>query len=138
MGITQTNKRYLLWTTLFAVVVRLGIWGIYEAFFPEYYFAWYPAIPVFFYLFSWYYIYMFDLYRKRAPKKLLSVYMGMKFVKMAVSVLLLFLYIWFVGEQKTAFLLTFFVFYMLTLLNESVFFSLFERNLKKKLEKRNG
>ena len=75
MGITLTKKRYLLWTTLFAVVVSLGIWGIYAAFFPEYYFAWYPAIPVFFYLFSWYYIYMFDLYRKRASKKLLSVYM---------------------------------------------------------------
>ena len=61
----------------------------------------------------------------------------MKVVKMLLSMLFLLFYILFVKVQKEDFVLTFFLFYLFTLLHESIFFYLFEQNLKKKKEKKN-
>lgn len=137
MGITLTKKRYLMWTTIFAIVAGFGVYGGIELFFPGHYFKWYPAIPVYFYIFGWYYIYMFDMCRKYSPNKMLSVYMGMKFVKMVLSMVFILLYILLIKVQKEDFVLTFFLFYLFTLLHESIFFYIFEQNLKKKKEKKN-
>ncbi len=137
MGITLTKKRFIWWTTVFALVTGLGGYGMIRAFLPQHYFSWYPAIPVYFYLFEGYYIYSFDVCRKHSPNRILSVYMGMKVVKMLLSMLIILFYILFVKVQKESFVLTFFIFYLLTLLNESIFFYLFEMNQKKKKEKGN-
>ena len=137
MGITLTKKRYLLWTTIFALVSGVGVYYAIELLFPGHYFKGYPAIPVYFYIFGWYYIYSFDMCRRYTPNKILSVYLGMKVVKMLLSMLFLLFYILFVKVQKEDFVLTFFLFYLFTLLHESIFFYLFEQNLKKKKEKKN-
>lgn len=134
MKLTLTKKRYLLWTTIFALVSGFGVYGCIKWLFPTHYFDWYPAIPVYFYLFGFYYIHMFDTCRKCSPKKLLSVYMGMKFVKMMLSMAFILAYAFVVKVQKEDFLLTFFLFYLFTLLHETIFFYLFEDNLKKKKE----
>ena len=118
MGFTLTKKRFLIWKTVMMVVAGLVVGGAIKLFWPEHYFAWFPFIPLYFYIFGWYYIFMFDYCRKYTPHKLLSVYMGMKFVKM----------------HKEDFVLTFFLFYLFSMLYESIFFFVFESNLKIKLK----
>ncbi len=136
MKITLTKKRYILWTTIFALATGWGVYGCIQWLFPTHYFSWYPAIPLCFYVFELYYIYMFDVCRRLAPHRLLSVYMGMKFVKMMLSIVFILAYAFLVKVQKEDFLLTSFLFYMFTLLHETIFFYWFEENLKKKKEKR--
>lgn len=132
MGISLTKKKFLVWETLLAIISGVGVGLFIKLVFPEHYFPWYPAIPVYFYIFGWYYIMMFDNCRKYTPDKTLSIYMGMKVVKMLLSLLVLLFYILFVKVHKEDFVLTFFFFYLLSLTYESSFFYLFEANLKKK------
>ena len=132
MGITLTKKNFLIWSTLLIIVSGVGV-GLFIRFvLPEHYFGWYPVIPVYFYVFGWYYIMMFDNCRKYSSGKTLSIYLGMKVVKMLLSLLFLLFYILFVKVHKEDFVLTFFLFYLLSLTYESSFFYLFELNLKKK------
>lgn len=93
MGFTLTKKRFLIWKTVMMVVAGLVVGGAIKLFWPEHYFAWFPFIPLYFYIFGWYYIFMFDYCRKYTPHKLLSVYMGMKFVKMVFSMIILLFYV---------------------------------------------
>lgn len=132
MGTSVTKKRFLIWLTIFTAIAGVIVYYGINLLFPDHYFAWFPAIPFYFYIFGWYYIYMFDMCRKYTPKKTLSVYMGMKVVKMLMSMLVLLFYILFVKVHKEDFVLTFFLFYLLSLLYESFFFYIFEHNLKKK------
>ena len=82
------------------VVAGLVVGGAIKLFWPEHYFAWFPFIPLYFYIFGWYYIFMFDYCRKYTPHKLLSVYMGMKFVKMVFSMIILLFYVLHVKVHK--------------------------------------
>lgn len=115
------------------------VWTLIEWIAPEHHFAWFLFIPVFFYLFGWFYIFMFDYCRRYASRRLLSVYMGTKVVKMLFSMIIVFFYICYVRLQEQEFILVFFLFYLCTMLYETVFFVQFEKNLIKKLkDKRNN
>src|SRR5574344_1957191 len=138
MALTITKKRFLFWKALVCLICGIIGWFIFQLYFPERYFVLYPCIPVFFFLFGVYYVTTFDQFRQYAPQKLLSVYIGMKFVKMVVSMMLLFVYILVIKVHKSDFIITFFLFYLMTILFETIFFCLYEQNLKKKLiEKKN-
>ena len=97
---------------------------------PEHYFEWYPFIPVFFYIFGWFTIYMFEACRRYAPKKIQLVYLGTKSIKMLFSLMVLLIYAIKVEEKKVEFFLTFFVFYIISLVFESWFFFRYEREQK--------
>lgn len=135
MGTTITKKNYLVWLTILTVFIGTIVGVFIKAFLPEHYFHWYPAIPAYFYCFGWYYIMSFEYARRYKPHKILSVYMGMKVVKMLLSMILLLFYFVFVKVHKEDFVLTFFLFYLFSLTFESIFFYLFEHNLKEKRKK---
>lgn len=134
MGITLTKKNFLIWKTISTILAGLLVGGAIKLFWPTHYFSWFPFIPLYFYIFGWYYIYMFDYCRRYTPHKLLSVYMGMKVVKMLLSMIILLIYVLHVKVHKEDFVLTFFLFYLFSMIYESYFFCLFEHNLKKKLK----
>ena len=114
MGFTLTKKRFLIWKTVMMVVAGLVVGGAIKLFWPEHYFAWFPFIPLYFYIFGWYYIF--------------------KFVKMVFSMIILLFYVLHVKVHKEDFVLTFFLFYLFSMLYESIFFFVFESNLKIKLK----
>ena len=97
---------------------------------PEHYFEWYPFIPVFFYIFGWFTIYMFEACRRYAPKKIQLVYLGTKSIKMLFSLMVLLIYAIKVEEKRVEFFLTIFVFYIISLVFESWFFFRYEREQK--------
>jgi hypothetical protein len=99
--------------------------------FPEHYFEWYPFIPVFFYIFGWFDISIFEACRRYAPQKMQLVYLGTKAIKMFFSLMVLLIYAVKVEEKKVEFFLTFFAFYLISLAFESWFFYRYERGNKK-------
>ena len=136
MSISLTKKLFLTWYTLYMVAAAWVVGLTLGIGFPMWYFEWYPFIPVFSYVFGWFYIYMFDACRLFAPQKQQYVYLGMKGIKMILSMGILLFYAVHVSEKKTEFFLTFFLFYILSMIFESAFFMKFEGNKKRQLKEK--
>ena len=134
MSISLTKRLFLTWYTFYIIICAWVVGLTLGIGFPSFYFKWYPFIPIFFYLFGWFYIYMFDACRLYAPQKQQFVYLGMKAIKMMLSMGILLFYAVKVEEQKTVFFLVFFLFYVLSMIFESSFFMKFEGNKKKQLK----
>lgn len=130
MSISQTKKLFITWYTLLMLVTGWTIGPAIALWIPEHYFEWYPFIPVFFYIFGWFTIYMFEACRRYAPKKIQLVYIGTKSIKMLFSLMILLIYAIKIEEKKVEFFLTFFVFYIISLVFESWFFFRYEREQK--------
>jgi len=132
MSVSLTKKLFLTWYTFLILVSGWTIGGAMNLWMPHRYFEWYPFIPVFFYIFGWFTIYMFEACRRYAPQKLQLVYLGTKGIKMFFSLIILLIYAVKVEEKKVEFFLTFFVFYLISLTFESWFFYRYERGKKGK------
>ena len=134
MSISLTKRLFLSSYTLYMIVAAWVVGLTLGMGFPEWYFEWYPFIPIFFYVFGWFYIYMFDACHLFAPQRQQYVYLAMKGIKMIFSMGIILFYAVHVKEQKTEFFLTFFLFYVLSMIFESAFFMKFEGNKKKQLK----
>ena len=132
MSISLTKKLFITWYTLLMVVAGWTIGPAIATWLPEHYFEWYPFIPVFFYIFGWFTIYMFEACRRYAPQKMQLVYLSTKGIKMFFSLIILLIYAVKVEEKKVEFFLTFFAFYIISLIFESWFFFRYEREHKGK------
>ena len=131
MSISLTKKLFVTWFTLLILVSGWTIGPVLATWFPEHYFEWYPFIPVFFYIFGYFDISIFEFCRRYAPQKMQLVYLGTKAIKMLFSLMVLLIYAVKVEEKKVEFFLTFFVFYLISLAFESWFFYRYERgNIK--------
>ena len=134
MIVSLPKKLYLTWFTLLMFVTAWTIGPAMARWMPEHYFEWYPFIPVFFYIFGWFTIYMFETCRRYAPQKIQLVYLGTKAIKLFFSLIMLLIYAVKVEDKKVEFFLTFFGFYIITLMFDSWFFFRYERR-QKKIEK---
>ena len=132
MNISLTKKYFILGYTLLMLTAGWTIGPAIAYWMPDHYFEWYPFIPVFFYIFGWFTIYMFEACRQYAPQKIQLVYLGTKGLKMFFSLMILLIYAVKVEEKKMEFFLTFFVFYLISLIFESWFFFRYERGQKVK------
>ena len=129
VNITKTKRNFIGLHTLFAIIsAGLGAVILHIAL-PGHYFGGYPFIPVYFYLFGLFSIYMFDACRLHAPQKMLLLYLA---IKMVISIILVLIYCIAVREEAKAFLLTFISFYLIYLIFETWFFFSFEVNQKRK------
>lgn len=137
MKMSKTKKKFILWLTIIMIAFGTLTYGVIQNYFPEHYFAWYPAIPLFFYLFGWYYIFTFDKCRRQKRDKILTLYLGMKVVKMLLAVVIIFFYMVFVSIHKSDFIIIFFLFYLFSLIYETYFFYHFEYNKNVKQKKTN-
>lgn len=132
MSVSLTKKLYLTWFTLLMFVAGWTVGLVIATCMSEHYFEWYPFIPMFFYIFGWFTIYMFEACRKYAPKKIQLVYLGTKAIKMFFSLIILLIYSVKVEDKKVEFFLTFFGFYILTMVFDSYFFYRYEHHKKVK------
>lgn len=132
MKCTLTKKYFLIWNTIVIGVSALVVYGIFKLFMPEYYFKFYPIIPLFFYLFEVYSIFMFDRCRLKTPSKLLNVYLGVKFAKLTLSILLVLFYTLKIKEHTRDFVIVFFLFYIISLVFQCWFFILYESHKMRK------
>lgn len=130
MSMSVTKRNFLGFLTLFTVFAGCVGALVLHYVVPGHYFGGYPLIPVYFYIFGVFYIYMFDACRCHAPKKMVPLFLVAKVLKMIVSVFLLIIYCVAVPDSAIEFLLTFVAFYLGYLIYESWFFFLFEWNRK--------
>jgi len=137
VNISKTKRNFIGLNTLFAILSGAAGALILHISPPGDYFGGYPFIPVYFYIFGLFSIYMFDACRRHAPQKMLLLYLAMKMMKMILSLILLLIYCLAVREEAKAFLLTFISFYLLYLIYETWFFFSFEVNLKRKKKNKN-
>lgn len=131
MNISKTKRNFISLLTLFTTTAAVIVLFILHEVLPGHYFGGFPLIPVYFYLFGLFNIYMFDACRRRAPQKLLLLYLAMKMMKMLVSIFVLLIYCVAVHEEAKAFMLTFISFYLLYLIYETWFFFSVEMNQKR-------
>lgn len=135
MKCTLTKKYFLTWDTIVIGVSALIVYGILKLFMPEHYFKFYPIIPLFFYIFGVYSICMFDRCRLKTPHKLLSVYLGVKFSKLMLALLLVAFYSLKIKEHVRDFVIVFFLFYIISIVFQSWFFVLYELHKMRKKKK---
>ena len=132
VNISKTKRNFIGLNTLFAILSGAAGALILHIALPGHYFGGYPFIPVYFYIFGLFSIYMFDACRLHAPQKMLLLYLAIKMVKMILSIILVLIYCIAVREEAKAFLLTFISFYLIYLIFETWFFFSFEVNQKRK------
>lgn len=132
MSISLTKRIFI---TRYTLVMVTAAWIIGPAMaigIPEHYFEWYPFIPVFFYVFGWFNISMFEACQKYNPQKTQLYYLVTKAIKMLLSLMILLLYAVKIEEKKTEFSLVFLLFYLISLIFESCFFLRYEKRQKTK------
>lgn len=132
MSMSITKRNFLVFLTLFTFIAGGAGALILHLLEPGHYFGGYPLIPVYFFIFGVFYIYMFDACRSHAPEKMLLLFLVAKILKLLVSVFLMIIYCVTVPDSATEFLLTFMSFYLGYLVYESWFFFVFEWNRKTK------
>ena len=85
VNISKTKRNFIALNTLFAILSGAAGAVILHIALPGHYFGGYPFIPVYFYIFGLFSIYMFDACRRHAPQKLSLLYLAMKMIKMILS-----------------------------------------------------
>ncbi len=128
MAFKKVTIRFLLCLTILTMVLGFACGLALHAWMPEHCPAFYPAIPLFFYVYGILYIIIYGQF----PDKGILVYIGGKVVKLILSVLFLLLYAQLVKLHIKTFLIIFLFYYLVYLIFESLFFLKYERDLKNK------
>ena len=132
MFLLKAKKVFIKKMTILTLVLSVVIGLVYHLFIPDRYFPWFPAIPVFFYLFGLFYINMFSLAYRLGEDKIVPLFLVCKGTKFMVSILIVSVYFFAVRHEVLPFIATFLVFYVSFLVFETVYFTNIELRLKKK------
>ena len=132
MFLLRAKKIFIRKMTILTLVLSVTIGLVYHLFIPDRYFPWFPAIPVFFYLFGLFYINMFSLAYRLGEDKIIPLFLVCKGAKFMVSILIVAVYCFAVRHEVFAFIATFMAFYLSFLIFETVYFINIELRLKKK------
>lgn len=129
------KRNYLIILTLLTLVAGVGGALILQYALPQYYFSSYPFIPLYFYVFGFIFIYLFEHVRKNIQNKTLLLYASLRMMKLMVSIVALVIAGYVVPSQITEFLFTFIAFYLIYLIFETLFFFNFEAKESQRLKK---
>lgn len=113
MFLLAVKRKFIISLTILMVVLSWGGALVFHTLLPRYYFAWYPSIPIFFYLFGLFYIFMFGCCYRVSPQKMVAVYLVAKVTKMMLSILIMSVYAVAVAHQVLSFIGTYMVFYII-------------------------
>lgn len=130
MFLLAVKKKFIVEHTLIGTVLTGIVALVYHLFIPERYFLWFPAIPIFFYLFGLLYIGMFTFSLRMGAGKVAMTYMVCKTLKFILSAFVMIFYGFVIKYEFIAFVCTFVFFYFAFLIFETRFFLLFEEKLK--------
>lgn len=130
MLLLAVKKKFIVEHTLAGFVLTGIVALVYHLFIPERYFLWFPAIPIFFYLFGLLYIGMFTFSIRMGADKVAMTYMVCKTLKFILSAFIMIFYGFVIRHEIVAFVCTFIFFYFAFLIFETRFFLLFEEKLK--------
>lgn len=130
MTIEAVKKKFIIELTAGTVVLSAVAAAVFRFLIPGWYFAWFPLIPVFFFLFGLLYIYLFAFGCMLGPGKIAMTYLVGKVLKLVLSIFVLLFYGFVIGKDVVSFVAAFIVFYFAFLFFETRFFLRFEAKLK--------
>ena len=113
--------------TLINVVIGVIAGGILHSFFPQYYFEWYPSIPIFYWIVAIAMVYFMDQVRTKKGDVSITTYMLVRLTKFMLACVFLMLYVQLVGTHITAFGITLMLFYFIYLSLEIYIVYLYEK-----------
>ena len=130
----KLKRNFDLLLTLIMLVAGWGGWLLMNKVFPDNYFELYPVIPSLFYLFGLIFIRVLYKADKTNPRKLVNLYMLIRFAKVGICLLVVGVYYVVNKEYIREFSLVFMVFYIIYLVFETLYYSQLERIIKKNTE----
>lgn len=128
MFLLTVRKKFIKELTVIGVVLTGLVAIVYHLFIPERYFLWFPAIPIFFYLFGLLYIAFFSFSYRLGLEKLAMTYLVCKVLKFILSAFVLIFYGFVIRHEVVAFIATFMFFYFAFLIFETRFSFALRRN----------
>ena len=135
MLLKAIKKKFIQELTGTGLILTIGTLLFFHFFFPERYFQWFPLIPVFFYVFGLFYIYMFEFSCQLGADKIAMTYLICKVLKFILSALVLIFYGFVIEDEVGAFVAAFVFFYFAFLVFETRFFLFLRFEAKLKLSK---
>lgn len=111
----------------FYVLAGLIVGLILHSYSPQYYFSWYPVIPGYFTLMGFVLFRSMIVCRRRNPKKIITVYMMMRGIKLLLTLASLVLYSLLIGDKTFEFTMATLGFYFFYLIIETYIFIKFEK-----------
>lgn len=124
--------RLLLLMTAINLVVVLLLGSLFYYIWPENYFNWFPAIPIFFWLIGLGMAISLELTHTEKPDSVTMTYMVTRGAKLLLTVGFIGFYAWFVHTDIKQFGLTTLVFYITFLVIETYVFYLYEKRRAKR------
>ena len=127
--------RLFLFVTWVYSVVGVSLGGLLNTIWHTHYFAWFPAIPIYFYLLEITMLIVLEKANRKRPDSVVTSYMITRLVKLILTIVFLWVYMVFIGDSLRSFALTAMLFYFICMFFETYMFYLYEkRRMKKKYE----
>ncbi len=126
MSISVVKRNYIVQAAVLTLLCVLSS-SICFYYLPDYYFGGYSLIPVFFFAFGIFTINMTEMSHKHSPQRVSQVYLLMRGIRMVLSLVIMVLYCFIIGQKMGAFLAVFIVNYLIYLVFDSWFFFRYER-----------
>lgn len=115
--------KYIGYLTALMAFVYGAEFSIIKSCFPEYYFPLLVTIPLFFIIFGS--LALHFVYLKPSPSIL--ILMGVKVVKILISLILILLYVFLIKENAVSFLISFLLYFLVYLIFETILLNKFNK-----------
>jgi small-conductance mechanosensitive channel len=136
---TRLIFRLLMLVTALNLGVACIIWSLMYFVWPDSYFTWFPAIPLFFWLVALGMAISLELTHTEKANAVTMTYMIVRGVKLLLTAVFVGCYAWLVHTDVRQFGLTTLAFYIVYLVLETYIFYLYEkRRNKRSIEKENN
>lgn len=118
--------------TFINVAIGVTLGGLLYTVWPGHYFAWYPSIPLFYWVTGVILTYLLDRVKKKKGDVTITTFMIVRFCKFTLALIFLWLYAALVGKQLKVFGFTMMLFYFIYLVLETYTIYLFEKKRMKR------
>mgnify|MGYP006316562297 FL=1 len=119
--------RLFLFVTWVYSVVGVSLGGLLNTIWHTHYFAWFPAIPIYFYLLEITMLIVLEKANRKRPDSVVTSYMITRLVKLILTIVFLWVYMVFIGDSLRSFALTVMLFYFICMFFALYMFYLYEK-----------
>lgn len=127
--------RLFLFVTWVYSVVGISLGGLLYTIWPQYYFDWYPSIPIFYYVLEIVLLLVLEKANRKRPDAGVAPYMITRVIKLLFTVLFIWWYMSVIGVNLKSFGLTLMLFYFIFMFMGTYIFYLYEKRRMKKNER---
>lgn len=129
---SKLRMKLMMLTTFINAVIGITLGGLLYTIWPDYYFKWYPSIPLFYWVTSMAMTFFLDKVKRKQGDVTVTIYMVVRFCKFTIALIFLWMYAALVGERLKAFGFTLMLFYFIYLGLETYTLYLFEKKRMKR------